>query len=604
MVYANKCLLDLLGVSSLSELKNHKITDFYANPGQREGVIQQLLKEGKLSNVEIKLQSTDKRIIWGLINVTLYRDGENLAYIDGSIEDITTKHIIESGLDEDKLMMLQAIESLPGILYLYNKDGKLIKWSKELENVTGYTWDEMKSMYQLDFIPDTEKPYIAEEISKVLSEGQTTIKSLLLTKSGEEIPYCYSAIKMTFNNSDYLLGVGFDISEEKRQEETLRQVHKLEAIGTMAGGIAHDFNNILGVIIGFTDLLLHNEKKGGQAKRELEQIFSAAQRATQLVKQIIAFSKQSDVVKQCVDIVPIINEALNLIRASIPSDVCLEKNITVNEALIFSDPIQIHEILMNLCNNAKHAMKEGGGTLTLSLKETENVCAEAIAHSDMKLGQYYCLSITDTGVGISPDIVDKIFDPFFSTKSKDEGTGLGLSVVHGIVESYHGTISVDSIPGERTTFAVCLPKHSKELVGEADDINGVPFVGGHILCVDDEPVMLKLLSDMLKTFGYTCETFLNGNDAFAAFINAPDKYDCVVTDQIMSKMSGLELLQCIKAECPTKPVVICTGFSDTVDIEHARAQGVDEILFKPILPKVFKASLRQLIVAHKGENNG
>ena len=367
----------------------------------------------------------------------------------------------------------------------------------------------------------------------------------------------------------------------RESERRLQQSKKMEAIGNLAGGIAHDFNNILGAILGYADLLLVDPDKTPKAEQYLNQIKKGGYRARDLVRQILTFSRQSQLEVSHIYVVPIIQEVVSLIRSSIPSNVDIDLRCTTEEGTVKADPIQIHQVLMNLCTNACHAMETSGGTLAISFEVLDS---HPTASSEAgREGKIVHLAVRDTGCGIAPEHLDKIFDPFFTTKDQAKGTGMGLAVVYGIVLDIGGDISVHSEPGVGTVFDIYLPQSQEQVALQSVD-RGDALDGGseHILLVDDDQMLCPLTKLTLETLGYRVTACNSGQDALALLATGPSHFDLVLTDYYMPKMTGLELIHEIRKTMADIPVVLYTGFSEMVDESKVIACGGDGFAYKPV----------------------
>jgi signal transduction histidine kinase/ActR/RegA family two-component response regulator len=416
------------------------------------------------------------------------------------------------------------------------------------------------------------------------------INSIPQFNPGEDKPF---RVFTTFNN----------ITERKQTEEQtkklesrLQQSQKMESIGTLAGGIAHDFNNILFPIVGHTEMLLEDIPENSPFRNSLNEIYTGSLRARDLVQQILAFSRQGTNELKLMKMQPIIKEALKLIRSTIPTTISINQNLQSNCGAIKADPTQIHQIVMNLATNAYHAMEDNGGELIVSLKEVK-LGEYDIITPDMIPGIYACLTVADTGKGMDKNLTDKIFDPFFTTKEKGKGTGMGLSVVHGIVHGMGGIIQVYSEPGKGTEFHVYLPvekSFSETQVNQAT----IPIRGGteRILLVDDEETILTMEKIMLERFGYQVTSRSSSLEALEAFRKSPDRFDMVITDMAMPNMPGDKLSVELTKIRPDIPVLLCTGFSETMSEEKAASLGVKGFILKPIIMKDLAKKIREVLV--------
>ena len=394
-----------------------------------------------------------------------------------------------------------------------------------------------------------------------------------------------------------------DITAFKQLEQRLRQAQKMEAIGTLAGGIAHDFNNILTPIFGYSELMLERLAIGSEERGLVQEIMNSSIRAKELVKQILTFSRQSEQHRQPVQIHLIVKEALKLLRSSIPTTIAINQHV-IDCGLVMADPTQIHQILMNLCTNAYHAMRESGGELNVSLSEVELSERDYLDNLVLLPGPHVKLTVRDTGCGMTKELQERIFEPYFTTKKLGDGTGLGLSTVHGIVQSHQGHITLYSEPGKGTEFHVYFPqvvsKH-EELVTEAGSVVAMPRGSGTILVVDDEPAVGELLRQELLSLGYEVVLCASSTEAFETFQQDMARIALVLTDMTMPVMNGAELTRRIKQLCPATPVVLCTGFSEIMDEQKAKRMGIDGFLLKPVIKRQLALTIFE-VLRKKGAN--
>ena len=384
------------------------------------------------------------------------------------------------------------------------------------------------------------------------------------------------------------------VSNETKLKRRLRQMQKMEAIGALAGGIAHDFNNILAPILGYSEMLLCDLPESSPLRKDVEQILAAAQRAKDLVKQILSFSRQAEQEIRPVRVGIIVKEALKLLRASLPSTIEIRQNIAPDSLScnVMADPTQIHQIMMNLCTNAGYAMRQRGGLLQVDMENTELDSVFVCRHPELKPGSYLKLSVKDTGLGMEPAVRQKIFDPYFTTKEQGEGTGLGLTVVYGIVKNLGGTITFDSEPGKGSTFHVFLPKVECDIIPETEGKKPLPRGSERILLIDDELCMTEMMRQMLERLGYRVTAHTNSMDALEVFRRRPDQFDLVITDQTMPCMTGTELArECMRIRSGI-PVVLCTGFSELVDEEKAPTLGIRGFVMKPVTIATIAETIR------------
>jgi len=390
--------------------------------------------------------------------------------------------------------------------------------------------------------------------------------------------------------------------EEKKLKAQIQRAQRMEAIGTLAGGIAHDFNNILTAIIGYTELLRYDLPEDSKAQANLEAIYEAGIRAKDLIQQILTFSRQSVEEKKPLRISTVIKEALKLLRGSLPTTIEIRHNLGSESDTVLANPTQIHQVLINLCTNSAQAMREKGGVLEVSLEDADLDLEAAASNPDLKLGEYVKLTVRDTGSGIAPEIVERIFDPYFSTREPEQGTGMGLAVVHGIVRSTGGAIAVASKLGEGTAIHVFFPRVRSTVTAEARALSPFPSGNEQILFVDDEKALVDIGVQLLEHLGYRVVARTSSIEALEAFRSQPEKFDLVMSDQTMPNMTGEMLAKELIRIRPDIPIVLCTGYSEMITEEKATALGIKKLIMKPILMREMSETIRQILdQRHKNE---
>jgi PAS domain S-box-containing protein len=402
----------------------------------------------------------------------------------------------------------------------------------------------------------------------------------------------------------YVNAYGLDITNHKKAEKEkmelelqLGQKQKMEAIGTLAGGIAHDFNNILAAVQGYVELSLDDLTDDSPVKDNLEQILACSNRAKKLVKQILTFSRkdEQEQEKERIQISSIIKEVLGMLRSSLPATIKICRKIQAQTSMILADPTQIHQILVNLCTNASHAMRQTGGTLEVSLVDVNLESETRVGDELLEPGSYVKLCVGDTGCGMAKEVLERIFEPFFTTKNVNEGTGLGLPVVHGIVKSHDGAIAVTSAPGEGTTFEIFFPRIENEQTQDTQP----PEPGSQdrevILLVDDEEMMVDVTERILERIGFVVVAKTNSIDALEAFQEKPDEFDLVITDQVMPNMTGTELAEKLISIRADIPVILCSGFPDKICPDELKRIGIKEFIAKPISKQEIAAIVRTVL---------
>ena len=553
--------------------------------------------------------------------------------------DITERKHAEEAAHESERQMTRAQEMAHLGSWELDLASNRLSWSDEVYRIFGLRPQEFGATYDafLEAIHPEDRAAVDAAYSGSLREGKDTyeIEHRVVRRSSGEVRIVHERCEHLRDDSGRIvksIGMVHDVTERKKAEDALkkafdelelrvrertaelrqayerltvesrereqieaqlRQAQKMEALGTLSGGIAHDFNNILAAIIGFTELIRDRLPKEGQETRHIKRVLEAGFRGRDLVRQMLAFSRKSEQEKKPLQLNDVVQEAIKLLRASIPSTVSVRVKTDNGSDLVLADPTQMQQVLMNLCVNAAHAMQEKGGILDVELSA---VSISGDENTDgMKPGPYVKLIVRDTGTGISPDIIDKIFDPFFTTKKLGEGTGLGLSVVHGIVKQHDGYIAVISEHGKGSTFTVYLPQIAGEPETDPAEDDEIPTGSERILFIDDEEALVEMGQDILAELGYEVTSRTSSTVALTLLKSDPSHFDLVITDQTMPEMTGVELAKEVLALRPDMPIIMCTGFSYVVDADKAKAAGIKAFAMKPLTKKEIGRTIRKVL---------
>jgi len=487
------------------------------------------------------------------------------------------------------------------------QDGNLVFLNSRTATQLGYSIEELKSKSFIDFIhPDDREMVIGIHIKRMRGKDLPNIYSFRVLHRDGSIRWVeLNAVLINWHEKPATLNFMTDITkrlhaeeEKARLEKQLFQSQKMEAIGTMAGGVAHDFNNILGAIIGYAEMAME-EDQNNTRKKYLQETLNGAERAKDLVKQILTFSRKDSQEKKLLNINLLLKEAVKFLRASIPATIEIKQQLTKETCNIMADPTQMHQIIMNLCTNATHAMKRTGGIMKVELANIEISQGDLKSTPDLQPGPYIKLTVSDSGHGIDTDNIHRIFDPFFTTKSIDEGTGLGLSVVYGIVKNHGGFINVTSKIDEGTTFNVCLPRIIQEeaTIGKMSG----SIIGGteRILFVDDEPTLVDVGTHILTGLGYEVTGVMSSVEAQDLFHTKPQSFDLVITDMTLPKMNGIVLARKILKIRPDIPIILCSGIRESDTEEQAKSLGIRAYLTKPLARKELARVVRDTLDAQK-----
>ncbi len=513
---------------------------------------------------------------------------------------IRTRRKAQIKLKESEGHLKDLIDQSPVGLALCRMDGSFLTVNAAYANIIGYSVEETLKLTYWDVTP---KEYVASEEQQLKLLEQTgnygPYEKEYYHRDGHLVPVRLKGMVYYHDNQKLIWSSVEDITtlrENRRLEEQLRQSQKMEAIGTLAGGIAHDFNNILAAILGYTELVLRNQETLPLNRKKLEHVYTAAKRAKDLVKQILTFSRKEKENREPLSLNAIINEAALLLHNTIPKSVMLKVDMGNKDCQVLADATQMHQVIMNLCTNAFHALPKESGEIHISLTQTNMNDVLARQYPELTQKQYAVISISDNGSGIPPEVLPRIFDPFFTTKKSGAGTGMGLAVVLGIIQSHDGAIGVESTLGEGTTFTVFLPITNSMSAtpppeAEATDLHGTE----RILFVDDEIMLTSLGKEMLESLGYRVTVATSGDQALALFRANPDFFDAIVTDQTMLGITGDVLAQETLQLRPALPVIICTGHTTLIDAGKAQQLGIAALLTKPISRDSLAAEIRKAL---------
>ncbi len=595
-VNVNRKFTELTGFTS-EEILGRTSLDLglWINPEDFRYLYDQIERIGNLDNFEALFRLKDGRIKTGLLSATVL-ELNKIPHLLGVVRDIDD--IKKSQAERARLAT--AVDQAAERVVVTDPDGRIVYVNPAFEKSTGYSRNEVIGQYPSLISSGQHDKSFFENMWRTISSGNVWRSRIINKRKDGHLLLEQSNITPVKDSTGAIINyvqIASDITAEENLRDQLSHSQKMEAIGTLASGIAHDFNNVIQAIMGYTELVMDDMPVESRAYSNLEKVIGAAQRSGEMVRQILTFSRRSKSEASVIDIAPLVKEGLKFLRAAIPANIELKDNIRTNIGKILGDPTQIHQVLMNLCVNAAQAMELKKGVVLIELEQIDLDDDFTSCHPPLVPGKHLRLTVSDTGCGIPADILDKIFDPYFTTKDLHGGTGLGLSVVHGIVSSCNGAITVDSESGKGSTFSVYFPIVEDQVTVQASSrISGNrPFGSEHVIVVDDEDVLVELVGSQLRRLGYQVSTTTDPREALRLLMLYPNKFDVVVTDLMMPQMSGVELAEKIAPAWPNLPVILCTGWNESSTNEQTMNTGIRAVISKPARKDEIAYTIRKVI---------
>jgi two-component system cell cycle sensor histidine kinase/response regulator CckA len=576
------------------------VWDFLIPPEQMEGVrgVFRNLASGmfpnKYENYWVAKDGQRKLIAWS--NTALLDKDGLVEYVIATGIDITTQRQAEEGLLREKKFSDGVINSLPGIFYLFDESGRLLRWNNNEQEKTGYTEEEQMNMSAVQLFRQDGELFM-HRIREAFETGSFTMEAKMYAKSGASIPFLLTGVRMIVNDTRFLVGVGIDISDRKRLEEQLLQSQKMESIGTLAGGISHDFNNILTAIIGYGSLLQMKMKEGDPFRHYVEQILASANRAANLTKGLLAYSRKQVLNIKPVNINAIVRKIETLLERIIGEDVEIRSLLMDQEITIMADAGQIEYVLTNIVTNARDAMP-GGGYVYIETQLVDLDEEAAKARGLLEPGNYALIAVTDSGLGMEQNIKEHIFEPFFTTKGVGRGTGLGLAVVYGIIKQHNGVVEVESEVGKGTTFKIYLPAARKNEEG-MQQAASLSIKGGTetILVAEDDEIVRGFVASLLAQSGYTVIQAENGEVAVNKFMVNRDTINLLLLDVVMPKKNGKEVYDKIRIFEPSIKALFLSGYPADIMQKKGLLDKGENVLLKPVNINDLQQKVRAILDA-------
>lgn len=502
----------------------------------------------------------------------------------------------EDALRKSEEKYRSILDSIEDVYFEADLKGRLVFFNRASMEFLGYPESALYGMSYRAFTDPYNQKKLRDTFTAVYETGTASplIDCTLIRKDKRAVSVSFKAalIRDKQGNPSGFQGLARDVTRQRVMENRLQHSQKMEAIGSLAGGVAHDFNNILGAIMGYAHLIKKHRTDPDRVLSYTDQILKAGDRSAGLVKQILLFSRETKAKKEPSDLGQVVREALTLLRATIPATIQIEHRITEAPFIVMADETQIHQVLMNLCANASHAMQKEGGTLEICLENLPVSLENKDQFFDLSAGKYLHLRVSDTGCGMDPETVKRIFEPYFTTKAAGEGTGLGLATVHGIVKEHDGVILIQSQINRGTVCDIYLPAVERA-VAAPEEFGGFQTGSERILFVDDEAYLTDVGKEMLEDFGYRVDAFTRPVDALEQFKTDTGRYDLVITDYTMPAMTGEQLARQIRELNPLTPVIMCTGI--TPDMIITRKSGIKEVLMKPLDMEKLLRTIRSVL---------
>lgn len=513
----------------------------------------------------------------------------------GIVQDITERKILE----QERTRLVKAVEYAAESIIITDQDGTIEYVNPAFTKVTGYSREEVVGQNPRILQGGQHDQLFYGKMWDTLRRGESWSGHFINRKKDGALFEEDAAISPILDDAGNIVNyvaVKHDVTKRIQLEKQLLQAQKLESIGTLAGGIAHDFNNILTAILGYGEMVMHGLPEDSPLREQQKRVVTAGKRAADLIKQILTFSRRGEQERRPLQVQQIVTEVLKLLRATIPATIEFKLNIDEGCGAIFADPTQIHQVVMNLCTNAYHAMREKkGGVLGVGLTSVELGPETKQNKIDLRPGPYVRLEVSDTGQGMSKPVLERIFEPYFTTKAPGEGTGLGLAVAHGIAKSMGGDLTVYSEIGTGTTFHVYFPQMDSLVSQETLPVQSLQGGNERLLVVDDEAAITHLEQELLESLGYQVTATTKSVEAWQVFKAHPDRFDLIITDMTMPHMSGIELATKIMKLRQDVPVILCTGFSEIINEEKAKAKGIREYLMKPVSKNDLATAIRRVL---------